>query len=285
MDARIEIFWHALAVAIVMVLATLIVGCLIFIRLEKNFQRASSTLYAACGFAFFILMFASGFLMNGGGMAGSAIDGRNAGGHYILVTKGRETEVTQSYWEWALFSEYLARILLFTVVLTIAGILVNAKFREYGTYKPLRKSAPRRPHPDVNNMQALPFEDRFRNWLRASLSDGVPEDVVGFAFNLFEPGDDPDAKFAVELVGTEEFALHNPDWPCEEIWEPETRGLHVPLDYCGDQWEDCLDRLRALLKEVLVGDSVAAQTLRSVKGVGIGFVDGDLEIVWHKSSN
>lgn len=282
MDARIEIFWHALAVAIVMILAALIVGCLIFIRLEKDFQRATLTLYSACGFAYFILLFASGFLMNGGGMAGSAMNGINAGGHYILVTKGRETEVSQSYWEWALFSEYLSRILLFVIVMTIAGILVHAKFREYNTYKPSRKSAPRSPHPHISNMQALPFEDQFRNWLRESLSDGAPEDVVGFAFNLYEPGDDPNSKFAVELVGTDEFQHHDSDWPCAEIWEPKTRGLHIPLDYSSDDWEECLTQLREVVKEVLAGDSVAAQTLRSVEGVGLGFVDGDLEILWQR---
>ncbi|PQO40983.1 hypothetical protein [Blastopirellula marina] len=282
MDARIEIFWQAVAVAMAMIVGSLILGCLLFIRVEQNLYKAKFTLFASSQFAYFMLMFASIFLMNAGGVAGSALDGSNEGGHYILVAKGRQTEVTQAYWEWTLLGEYLSRILMFVIVLTIAGIIAHAKFREYGRYLISRTLAPRGPHPYLNNMQALPFEDQFRNWLRASLSDGPPADVVGFAFNLYEPGDDPDSKFGVELVGADEFKLHDSDWPCEEIWEPNTRGLHIPRNYSGDDWEGCLAKLRELLKEVLAGDSVAAQTLRSVEGVGLGFVDGDLEIVWHR---
>ena len=131
-------------------------------------------------------------------------------------------------------------------------------------------------------MSDLPFEDQFHQWLQESLANGAPVGVVAFAFNLFEPAFDPASKFGVELVGTEAFDPDDPDWCCEEIWEPATRGLHIPSSYSGETWEHCLAKISGVIQEVLAGDSTAAQTLRSVAGVGIGFVDGDTEILWNK---
>ncbi|MFN2393998.1 MAG: hypothetical protein ABR566_18815, partial [Pyrinomonadaceae bacterium] len=81
------------------------------------------------------------------------------------------------------------------------------------------------------------------------------------------------------------FDLENEDWACEEIWEPQSRQLSIPLNYSGDSWQECLETMKNLTIRFLNSDSNAAKKLKSKEGVGIGFVDGNLEIIWRKNRN
>lgn len=120
------------------------------------------------------------------------------------------------------------------------------------------------------------FEDRFRNWLERALTDGVPPSVIAFCFNLFEHVGDS-GRYGIELVGTSEFAPNDPDWPCEEIWEPADRKIEIPASYCSASWSECLKKMKNLVQNSLeVGEP---PLLRSVQGIGIGFVDGELELL------
>ncbi len=84
----------------------------------------------------------------------------------------------------------------------------------------------------------------------------------------------------IELIGAGMFDENDPDWPCDEVWEPVPRNLFIPVGYSGENWESCLQRLRALVLKEFDADSPAARMLQSSQGIGIGFVDGDLEIIW-----
>ena len=58
---------------------------------------------------------------------------------------------------------------------------------------------------------------------------------------------------------SEAFDEEDPDWPCEEVWEPEPRGIDIPVAYSGDTWEACLATLKALVLKQLETDSPAAR--------------------------
>lgn len=122
------------------------------------------------------------------------------------------------------------------------------------------------------------FEDTFKYWLENALQKGVPGSVKAFSFNLFEYPETNEVKFGVELVGTETFDESDSDWACDEIWEPEQRTLAIPISYSGKSWEDCFGRIKELVTALLNCGAVAV--LKSRSGVGVGFVDGDIEIVW-----
>jgi len=126
----------------------------------------------------------------------------------------------------------------------------------------------------------MTFEERFGAWLEAGLFKPVPNSVRGFAFNLFESGLGCGAKFGIELVGANRFDADDADWACDETWEPEDRHLLIPDDYSGVDWAPCLAKMKALVQKELRGPTHAAKMLQSRQGVGIGFVDGELEIVW-----
>jgi hypothetical protein len=116
--------------------------------------------------------------------------------------------------------------------------------------------------------------------LDASLSQVVPSSVKAFTFNLYEPWHIDGVNFGIELVGTSEFDEEDPDWACAEEWEPEIRGINIPVSYSGQEWEECLLNIKTLLIKQLKNDSSSIRKLKSKQGIGYGFVDGDLEIIW-----
>jgi len=126
----------------------------------------------------------------------------------------------------------------------------------------------------------MDFEQEFQNWLEQGLKSESPTEITAFSFNLFEPALVDGVKFGVELIGAGEFDENDPDWACDEVWEPEQRQLNIPVEYSGDSWEICLERMKKLIIVTLQSNQSFVSKLKERKGVGVGFVDGDLEIVW-----
>ena len=111
----------------------------------------------------------------------------------------------------------------------------------------------------------------FTEWLDEHLPTALPPEVKGLSFNLNENAD----SFSIELVGTEEFNEEDPDWACEEIWEPAKRKIELSIS--GD-WSDCLEKMKSVALDYLINGR-KKEIFDTVEGVGIGFVDGDLEII------
>lgn len=114
-------------------------------------------------------------------------------------------------------------------------------------------------------------------WLEEALKQDIPEEVAGFCFNLYEDGD---GHWSVELVGAERFDEQDEDWPCDEVTDFDTRTN--PLTWQGAYaWDRALEEIRAALTEYLERGK-RADVLKSRGGVGVGFVDGDLENLYVK---
>jgi hypothetical protein len=128
---------------------------------------------------------------------------------------------------------------------------------------------------------ALKFERQFAHWIDQALSEKLPDNIEGFCFNLFEPArrGNADPRFAIELVGSSVFDKYDTDWPCEEIFEANPRSLSIPVNYYSDDWQTCLSRMKIIIAEFLSKPSRSAQILNAARGVGIGFVNGDLAII------
>ncbi len=123
------------------------------------------------------------------------------------------------------------------------------------------------------------FETKFEDWLEKAFEFDIPVEVAAFSFNLFEGGSD---MFGIEIIGASEFDLKNEDWACEEIWEPSQRTLSIPIEYSGEDWQRCLEVMRNLVVKFLSTNKNSARKLKSRNGIGIGFVDGNLEIIWKR---
>ena len=118
------------------------------------------------------------------------------------------------------------------------------------------------------------FQDLYK-WIDSSLEGELPGEIQGFCFNLIENG----GSFFVELTGSSEFDEADPDWPCAEVFEAKQRAIEIPEEVSGRHWEYCLESMVKVAKNYLASSSSGALKLNSVKGVGMGFVDGDLLIL------
>lgn len=126
----------------------------------------------------------------------------------------------------------------------------------------------------------MTFEDSFNAWLRSSLSSAIPKSVRAFSFNLSEPAGES-SHFGVELIGSPDFDIEDADWACEEVWAATPRMLSIPAAFSTSSLETCLAKVKRLVLAALVDDAVG-KTLKTRKGIAVGFIDGDLDVVWHQ---
>lgn len=109
----------------------------------------------------------------------------------------------------------------------------------------------------------------FEKWVDATLSADLPEGIEAFCFNLY---DDGKGQWSAEIVGAESFNPENSDWACDEVFDNREK----PLKWSSRQsWEKILAQMESHLKKYLKKGKYAS-LLRSMKGLGLGFVDGDL---------
>ena len=112
-------------------------------------------------------------------------------------------------------------------------------------------------------------------WLDDVLEQSISEEIVAFCFNLYEDGNN---SWSMELVGTASFDEDDQDWACDEVTDFGTR--RMPLVWEKDaQWNEVLDEVIALLKAYLE-NGAHAEVLKEKASVGVGFVDGDIEIIY-----
>ena len=117
-------------------------------------------------------------------------------------------------------------------------------------------------------------ESSFYNWLENALKK-LPSDVEAINFNLYEDNCD---KWSVELVGTSTFDENNSDWACSEIYT--TRETPYVLRKKSD-WKAIENLFTTFLLNYLERGKYA-HILKECRGIGIGFVDGDLSILYKK---
>lgn len=115
------------------------------------------------------------------------------------------------------------------------------------------------------------------NWLDNVLSQCIPEDVIAFGFNLY---DDEDNRWSMELVGTNSFDRGDADWCCDEATDFGTREKPFTWEE-NAAWDNILEKITLCLKEYLENGKYA-DVLKDKNGIGVGFVDGDLEIIYTK---
>ncbi len=116
-----------------------------------------------------------------------------------------------------------------------------------------------------------------KNWLDAAMPREVPDGVVAFCFNLYEDVDDT---WSVELVGCGSFDPENEDWACDEVTDFGTRKNCCSWKEATD-WQTVLEKALDTIGSY-VNQSPKAQILKEKQAIAVGFVDGDLEIIYTK---
>lgn len=115
------------------------------------------------------------------------------------------------------------------------------------------------------------------DWIDNILNQEIPDNIVAFCFNLYE---ESDGSWAMELVGTDWFDLENEDWACNETTDFGSRANLYSWEMdC--EWDEALDYMMGELNQYLANGKYA-ELLKSRTGVGVGFVDGSIEILHSK---
>lgn len=115
----------------------------------------------------------------------------------------------------------------------------------------------------------------FVEWIDKILHEELPKEIEAIGVNLYEDGG---VYWSAQLVGTKEFDPDDPDWICNEVF---TTGENLFTWREDAGWETVLETAKSLMKRYIV-EGRYAQKLKQYIGVGIGFVDGDVEMLYIK---
>lgn len=120
----------------------------------------------------------------------------------------------------------------------------------------------------------LYYED-FSKWLDNNLKQ-LPSDVVAVNFNLYEG---LNQTYDIQLIGSDKFDEEDDDWACEEIFSTGEDLFCIPITETIEHWLDGLSFIRKMIENYLKNGKYA-NVLKQLQAVGVGFVDGDIELLY-----
>ena len=126
-------------------------------------------------------------------------------------------------------------------------------------------------------MDDMEFYGEFSAWLDQVLEGDLPEGIAAFNFNLYE-GDDA---FDIQLIGAPRFEEDDDDWACEEAFSSEEDVYYLPRESEDVEWQEGL-ACAVDMAETYLDQGKYAEKLKAAQAVAIGFVDGDLTILYKR---
>jgi hypothetical protein len=119
----------------------------------------------------------------------------------------------------------------------------------------------------------LYYED-FSKWLDYNLEQ-FSTDIIAVNFNLYEGSNQT---YDIQLIGTNTFDEEDEDWACEEVFTTGEDVFLIPRTNDIEDWKKGLAFITKIVQKYLE-DGKYANILQGLQAVGIGFVDGDIEIL------
>lgn len=118
----------------------------------------------------------------------------------------------------------------------------------------------------------------FTGWLDSVLENNeMPEETKAFCFNLYEESAE-DCVYSVQIIAAERFDAEDIEWACDECWSSEEDIFCIELsDEADKDWKAAQNLITEWVKEYLANGKYSG--ILNAKPVGIGFVDGDLELI------
>lgn len=113
----------------------------------------------------------------------------------------------------------------------------------------------------------------FEEWLDKCLGYNLPDNIKGYNFNLYENSED--GVFDVQLIGAPEYDPDDDDWACEEIFSTKENVFYLSAQ----DWEEC-QKICVQLVDTYLKTGKYAEILKKSEAVTVGFVDGELEVVF-----
>lgn len=115
----------------------------------------------------------------------------------------------------------------------------------------------------------------FEKWLNRVLEENIPIGGAAVNFNLYE---DSDRHWSIQLISASYFDEEDSDWCCEEEF---TTGEDLFTWKQDTGWEEILDVSCDMIRKYLE-EGKYADELKKYEAVAVGFVDGDLEVLYKR---
>jgi hypothetical protein len=116
----------------------------------------------------------------------------------------------------------------------------------------------------------------FSNWLNKILEQDIPNGIKAFNFNLYEGSEDT---YDIQLIGSDEFDEDDLDWACTNYFSSEENFCYIKKTDNIEHWEKGLNYITKLVEHYL-NEGECANILKNASAIGIGFVDGDIDILF-----
>ena len=124
----------------------------------------------------------------------------------------------------------------------------------------------------------------FFSWADQALSRHIPDSTVAFHFNLYEG----ENGVRVQLMGIDSFIPgDDPErdyWPGKATFSTGKDRFDIPYALAGSNWPEWLQTSMDFVRSY-IADGNKSSVLKSTMGVGIGFVDGDMHVLWQQPPN
>lgn len=118
----------------------------------------------------------------------------------------------------------------------------------------------------------------FTEWLDSLLENNdMPADTKAFNFNLYDETGDV---YSVQLIASDRFDPADDEWACCEIWSSEEDIFYVDAS---DEEDKSPETFQKFISEIIsdyLENGKYKYILTDSDGIGIGFVDGDLNIIF-----
>ena len=117
--------------------------------------------------------------------------------------------------------------------------------------------------------------DEFYSWTDRILLENTDTPVAAYNFNLYEH----EHAFMMQLIGANSFHRSDTDWACDEMFSSGEDLFALPHSLVGSDWREGLRCAKDLVRKYL-DNGKQAERLKMSHAVGIGFVDGDVELLY-----
>ena len=120
----------------------------------------------------------------------------------------------------------------------------------------------------------------FAEWVDRQLEENtMPESTVSFYFALYN---ESDGSFGMQLIACDRFDEEDEDWACYNVYLDEDNIFRIKGDNDEEnEWENAYAFMKSLAVTYLEKGK-HRDILLNTKGVGIGHVNGDLELIYIK---
>ena len=113
------------------------------------------------------------------------------------------------------------------------------------------------------------------DWIDSILGKNEFFDILAINFNIYEGV----GTYHLQIVGSKTTPEQDEEWYCNNHFTTGEDVFIVRREITGQEWEEGLIYFTKIVKEYLEKGKYAKK-LKGMKAVGIGFVDGDNELVY-----